>query len=38
MTSRASQPTKQKEVSAHAHFVAENRHISSDDQDEVNDP
>jgi hypothetical protein len=38
MTPRASQSMKQEEVRPHAHFVAENRHRSGDDQDEAHDP
>ena len=35
---RASQFNEAEEVRPHAHSVAENRHISSDGQDETNDP
>jgi hypothetical protein len=35
---RASYSTKQEEVRPHAHFVAENRHSRSDDEDQANVP
>ena len=38
LTARASQSNEAEEVRPHAHFVAENRHISSDGKDEANDP
>jgi hypothetical protein len=35
---RASQSNEAEEVRPHAHFVAKNRHISGDGQDETDDP